>query len=158
MYLLKAIPDLIEDDVTSLSSVVVTIPQKSPEGAITREMESAKSLFERDLLYQDNWINLGHRYGNNKHNVSVTISYRDSEVEELFELMWDNRDRYTAISLLPYSDHTYQQAPFEECSKEKYEELDALVQDIDFSNVIEFDDNTDRVSIIACSGGFCEAV
>ena len=158
MYLLKAIPELIEDDVTSATSIVVTIPQKSPFGAITREMETAKSLFERDMFYQDNWVNFGHLEGKNKHNVSVTISYRPDEIEELFELMWENRHRYTAISLLPYSDHTYMQAPFEECSVEIYNKYNEMVQDVDFSQVIEFDDNTERSSIVACQGNFCEVI
>ena len=158
LYLLKSIPELIEDDVTSAASVVVTIPQKSPKGAITREQETAKSLFDRNMFYQDNWIAGGHISGKNKHNVSVTISYRPEEVEELFELMWENRSRYTAISLLPYSDHTYVQAPFEECSEETYNRLNEMVQDVDFSQVIEFDDNTSRAEIVACAGGFCELV
>lgn len=156
MYLKSTIPELVEDDVFSASGVVVTIPQESPEGAIVRSVESARSLFERTIFYHDNWIKPGHRAGLNTHNVSVTISYKEEEVEELFELLWKYRDQYTAVSLLPYSDHTYTQAPFEECDKVTFDKYNAMVREIDLTKVQEADDNTNRVEQLACSGGACE--
>jgi ribonucleoside-triphosphate reductase len=158
MYLQQVVPDLMEDDVTSATGTILTVPQKSPDHAITRGKESAKSLFERNMFYQKYWIAEGHISGANKHNVSVTISYKDEEVEELFNLCWDNRDSYAAISLLPYSDHTYRQAPFEECTEAVYNHYMDLVKDIDLTQVREDQDYTDRGGLVACSGGFCEVI
>jgi ribonucleoside-diphosphate reductase alpha chain len=158
VYLKHAIPNLVEDDLFSSTGVVVSIPQESPEGAILRENETALSLFNRTLYYSRNWINSGHRYGDNKHNVSVTISVKDNEWENLRNQMWENRDLYAGISLLPYNGGTYQQAPFEDCTKEKYEEMSKLVKEIDLKQVKEETDNTTRVESIACSGNACEIV
>jgi len=156
LYLKSVVPDLVEDDLFSANGVVVTIPQESPKGAITREMENVKSIFERTIMYQDNWIKPGHNSGLNNHNVSVTISYKKEEVEELFNLMWDNRASYTGISLLPYDGGTYQQAPFETCNVETFNKFNTLVKEIDLTKVRELDDNTNRVENLACAGGNCE--
>lgn len=156
VYLKGAIPELVEQDLFSATGVVVTIPQESPKGALTRHQETAKTLFERAIFYRQNWIEPGHRSGDNKHNVSVTISVKDNEWDELKELMWENRDSYSGISLLPFDGGSYQQAPFEDCTKEKYEELSKLVKDVDLRLVREENDTTKRVEAIACGGGNCE--
>jgi ribonucleoside-diphosphate reductase alpha chain len=70
--------------------------------------------------------------------------------------MWENRHRYTGISLLPYDGGNYQQAPFEEIDQQKYDEMIKLVKDVDLSKVIEDDDNTERTETLACVGGLCE--
>jgi ribonucleoside-diphosphate reductase alpha chain len=156
VYLKSVVPELVEDDVFSSNGVVVTIPQESPNGAIIRDAESVKSMFERTTLYQDNWIKPGHNQGVNQHNVSVTISYKDSEIEELFDLMWKFRESYTGISLLPFDGGTYQQAPFETCDKETFDKYNSMVKDIDLTKVRENDDNTNRIDNLACAGGLCE--
>ena len=156
VYLKNTIPDLVEDDIFSKSGVVVTIPQESPENALTRHDETAASLLNRSLSYRKNWIEPGHRTGSNKHNVSVTISVKEDEWDELRESMWLNRDNYSGISLLPFDGGSYQQAPFEDCTKEKYEELSQLVKEIDLKQVREESDNTNRVEQLACAGGQCE--
>lgn len=156
LYLKNTIPELVEDDLFSTSGVVVTIPQESPEGAIIRDKETAKSLFERTIHYHDNWIKPGHNSGVNTHNVSVTISYKKEETEELFELLWNHKEAYTAISLLPFDGHVYQQAPFEECTKEVFESFNSMVKEIDLTKVQEADDNTNRIENLACAGGNCE--
>lgn len=158
VYLKNTIPDLVEDDIFSSTGVVVSIPQESPEGAILRENETALLLFNRTLYYSRNWINPGHRVGDNKHNVSVTISVKDNEWDELRNQMWEHRDLYSGISLLPYDGGSYKQAPFEECTKEKYEEMIKLVKEIDLKQVKEETDNTTRVETVACSGNSCEIV
>ena len=155
-YLQNAIPELVEKDLMSPTGVVVTIPQFSPEGAITRNTETASSLFKRTMLYYNNWVLPGHRSGDNTHNVSVTISYKKEETDSLFKELWDNRTKYAAVSLLPFSDTVYQQAPFEECDKGTYEKYNKLVQDIDLTQVLELEDNTDRIKVVACAGGVCE--
>lgn len=155
-YLKNTIPDLVEDDLFSSSGVVVTIPQKAQEGAILREQEGAIDLFNRVVNYNQNWINPGHRSGSNHHNVSVTISYKPEEVDALRKKLWQDRDKYTAVSLLPYSGGSYKQAPFEECNKETHEQYMSMVKEIDLKQVKEEEDKTQRIEQLACSGGICE--
>jgi len=155
VYLKASIPELVEDDVTSSSGVVVSIPQESPESAILREKETALTLLNRALFYNRNWVNPGHKNGDNKHNVSVTISVKDDEWVDLKDAMWENRHLYSGISLLPYDGGNYKQAPFEECTKEKYEEMIKLVKTVDLKQVREEQDNTTRIEQLACLGGVC---
>ena len=78
--------------------------------------ESPFQLLERVKRVHLEWIKSGHRSGSNTHNVSATISIRDHEWDSVGEWMWDNKDHYNGLSVLPYSDHTYKQAPFEDIS------------------------------------------
>jgi ribonucleoside-diphosphate reductase alpha chain len=156
VYLKHAIPELVEDDVTSNSGVVVSIPQEAPEGSIIRAKETAIGLLNRALLYNRNWVGYGHREGVNKHNVSVTISVKEEEWGDLREAMWENKKNYSGISLLPYDGGNYQQAPFEDITREKYESISKLVKDLDLKQVKEEKDNTDRMGQLACVGGVCE--
>lgn len=155
-YLKKAIPELVEDDLFSKRDIVVTIPQESPEGSITRAEESASSLLDRVLFYNQNWVIPGHRSGTARHNVSCTINYKPEEVESLAKRMWSHRGVYSGISLLPYDGGNYQQAPFEECTEEVFTELNKLVKDIDLTQVLEMDDQTNMAEQLACAGGVCE--
>ncbi len=107
-------------------------------------------------MYRKNWIETGHRTGVNKHNVSVTISVKENEWDSLKQSLWDNRDSYSGISLLPFDGGTYKQAPFEDCTKEKYQELSKLVTEIDLRLVKEENDTTKRIETLACAGGQCE--
>lgn len=158
MYLKNTIPELVEDDVMSATGIVVTIPQESPDGAIVRSVETAKSLFERTIFYHDNWIKPGHNTGTNTHNVSVTISYKKEEVDELYNLLWIHKNSYTAISLLPYDNASYQQMPFESCTKEVFDKYNEMVKEIDLSKVREELDNTNRVEVLACGANGCEVI
>lgn len=155
-YLNSTIPDLVEDDIMSATGAVITIPQMSPLNALTREKETAISLLDRTYMYNKHWVNKGHRSGDNKHNVSVTVSVKDNEWDEVRESMWNNRDLYSGISLLPYDGGTYKQAPFEDCDKETYEKYMSMVKTLDLTKVIEEEDNTKRNETVACSGGVCE--
>lgn len=155
-YLRHVIPELVENDVFSNTGSVITIPQESPEGAITRADETALSLLQRAYDYNVNWISPGHRDGIDKHNVSVTISVKDTEWEEVCESMWLNRNKYRGISLLPYDGGSYQQAPFEECSKDIFIKYSELVKNIDLTQIHEEEDNTKRTETVACAGGACE--
>lgn len=158
-YLNHTIPNLMEDDKFAANTVVVTIPQESPKRAIIRKEETALTLFDRILLYDNYWVTPGHRSGVNRNNVSATISVRPEEWEALREEMWNHRFEYTGVSLLPFDDHTYIQAPFEDCTKEEFEKLSSYISDkIDLRNVMENEDNTVRQEIVACSGGACEVV
>lgn len=155
-YLLKTIPELVEEDITSSSGLVVTIPQESPVGALVRENELAIDLLNRAMMFNQHWILPGHRTGDNKHNVSTTISVKDDEWDKLGKQLWKNRKNYTGIALLPYDGGNYKQAPFETCNKETFEVYCNLVKEVDLKEVREEEDNTQRVEQLACAGGLCE--
>jgi len=104
------------------------------------------------------WVKPGHRKGQNTHNVSATISIKKAEWQDVGEWMWENRNKYNGLSVLPYSDHTYKQAPFEDCSKEKYEVLVQSLQKVQVKEIIEIGDNTNLQGELACAGGSCEVV
>lgn len=157
-YLKSVIPELVEDDTFSSTGLVITIPQESPKGAIIRADESSEKLFNRVLDYNKNWVKPGYRSGDNNHNVSATISVKEDEWDSLREQMWNNRHSYSGVSLLPYDNSTYVQAPFEECSKEQYEKLAKLMKQVDFKQIKEEQDNTNRVETVACAGGQCEII
>jgi ribonucleoside-diphosphate reductase alpha chain len=157
-YLYINHPELIEDEYfRPHDTAVISIPQKAPEGAIMRT-ESPFQLLDRIKKVHLEWVKPGHRSGNNTHNVSATVSLKADEWELAGEWMWENRDHYNGLSVLPYSDHTYMQAPFEDCSKEDYERLFQSLSNIDLSKVIELDDNTELSENLACSGGNCELI
>ena len=155
-YLRNVIPGLVEDDLFSNTGSVVTIPQKSPSNAIVREKETAFDLLDRVYQYNKNWVSEGYRTGDNQHNVSATISVKDNEWDQVRESMWENRSLYSGISLLPYDGGNYKQAPFEECTKDIYDQYGAKVKLIDLRQIIENEDNTNKTETIACSGGVCE--
>ena len=118
--------------------------------------ESALDLLNRVKHFYEQWIKPGHVTGQNTHNISATISIKDNEWEEVGEWMWENKNCYNGLSVLPFSDHSYIQAPFEDCTKEKYEEMMKSLSNIDLSLVIESEDNTDLKDQVACAGGACE--
>jgi ribonucleoside-triphosphate reductase len=149
-------PELVQDEYfRPHDTAVVSVPQKSPEGAILRH-ETALDLLERVKHFYQNWIKPGHRTGQNTHNISATISVKASEWETVGEWMWENKAYYNGLSVLPYDGGTYIQAPFEDCTEEQYNELLKHLHDIDLNTVIEMEDNTDLAGELACVGGACE--
>jgi len=155
-YLLQNLPELIEDDrFRPHDTAILSIPQKAPEGAITRH-ESALDLLERVKKVSNEWIQSGHKNGNNTHNVSATVTIKDEEWETVGEWMWKNRGVYNGLSVLPYDGGTYVQAPFEDCDKQTYERMLELVKNVNLDLVIETTDETDLSGEIACGGGSCE--
>jgi ribonucleoside-triphosphate reductase len=149
-------PDLVEDEYfRPHDTAVIGIPQKAPETAIFRT-ESPIQLLERVKKVHSEWVKPGHRSGSNSHNVSATISIREHEWKAVGEWMWENKEFYNGLSVLPYDGGTYIQAPFEDCTKERYEELMQTLSDVDLSKVIELEDNTDLSGELACAGGACE--
>ena len=134
---------------------MISIPQKAPEGAIMRT-ESPFQLLERVKRVAQEWIRSGHTGGSNTHNVSATISLRDHEWDAAGQWMWDNKKHYNGLSVLPYDGGTYKQAPFQDCTQEEYERLFSYLKDIDLTNIIELEDETDLSGELACAGGACE--
>jgi len=155
-HLLLNHPELVEDEYfRPHDTAVIGIPQKAPSNAIFRT-ESPIQLLERVKKVHGEWIKPGHRTGNNTHNVSATVSIREHEWDAVGEWMWENKEYYNGLSVLPYDGGTYIQAPFEDCTKEKYEELMKTLNEVDLSKVIEIEDNTDLSGEVACAGGACE--
>ena len=155
-YMKEKVPALVEDCVhNSHLEAVMSFPQKAPKGAMLRT-ESYKDLLERVKRFNQEWIGSGHNYGNNKHNVSCTISLKDDEWVECGQWMWDNREMYTGISVLPYNGGTYQQAPFEDCTEGEFLTMYDQLAKIDLTEVLEVDDNTEAKDNLACSNGSCE--
>ena len=155
-YLTINHPELIEDEYfRPHDTAVISVPQKSPEGSITRH-ESALDLLERVKTVHLGWVKKGHRSGQNTNNVSATITIKPEEWEEVGEWMWDNKNNYNGLSVLPYSDHTYKQAPFEDCDEDTYNKLLPCLKLVNLDNVIELEDNTDLKGEAACAGGACE--
>jgi ribonucleoside-diphosphate reductase alpha chain len=157
-YLLENLPELVEDDkFRPHDTAIIMVPQKAPKGAITRH-ESALDLLKRVKLISDTWIKGGHQNGNNTHNVSATVTIKKEEWCAVGEWMWLNRRSYNGLSVLPFSDHTYVQAPFEDCTEEEYESLLQFVKRVDLDLIREQEDNTDLQGEIACAGGSCEII
>jgi ribonucleoside-diphosphate reductase alpha chain len=157
-YLAINHPELIEDEFfRPHDTAVITIPQRAPEGSIVRH-ESVFQMLERVKKVSQEWIKPGHRNGQNTHNVSATVSIKEDEWELVGEWMWNNRDFYNGLSVLPYNGGTYTQAPFEDCTKEDFERLVKTLSDVDLTKVIELQDNTDLRGEAACAGGACEIV
>tara|TARA_Y100000389_G_C17465018_1_gene524735 strand:- start:2270 stop:4174 length:1905 start_codon:yes stop_codon:yes gene_type:complete len=149
-------PELVEDEVfRPHDTAVISVAQKAPEGSILRH-ESPFDLLERIKKVAQEWIKPGHRTGQNTHNVSATVSLKEDEWDKAGEWMWENREFYNGLSVLPYNGGTYQQAPFEDCTEETYNEMMKSLTNIDLTKVVETQDNTDLSGELACSGGNCE--
>jgi ribonucleoside-diphosphate reductase alpha chain len=174
-YLMINHEELCEDDVLRPhDTLCVRIPVKAPEGSIFRT-ETAIDTLERVKKFSTEWIKPGHINGANTHNVSATISidknrlypptepnifdgiknYKD-EWQIVGEWMWENRDVYNGLSVLPYFGGSYKQAPFEDITKEQYEEKVSHLKSIDLRNVVEMDDTVDFGAIPACAGAACD--
>jgi len=156
LYLYMNHPELVEDEYfRPHDTAIIGVPQKAPEGAITRQ-ESALQLLKRLREVTSQWVKFGHRSGQNTHNVSATVSIRDSEWTDVGEWMWENRVFYNGLSVLPVDGGTYKQAPFEDCSPEKYQVLVEALENVDLTKIVELDDDTNLSGELACSGGSCE--
>jgi len=151
-------PDLVEDEYfRPHDTAVISVPQRAPADAITRG-ESALQLLRRVKKVTEEWVRHGHKRGQNTHNVSATISIRPDEWPDVGDWMWENRSCYNGLSVLPYAEHTYKQAPFEDCSPEKYQVLLESLEEVDLTKVVEIEDGTNLTGELACSGGACEIV
>ena len=140
----------VEDDVMSKSSLVFSFPIKSPESSTTVKQVGAMEQLRVWKKYQDYWC---------EHKPSITVYYTDDEFLQIAQWIWENFDSVSGISLLPVSDHVYQQAPYEDITAEKYEELlAAMPVDVKWEDLEHFEkeDNTTGSQELACVGGACE--
>ena len=155
-YLVDNHPELVQDEYfRPHDTAVIEIPQSAPKGSILRT-ESAFDLMERVKKVATQWVAPGHTTGSNTHNVSATISLKKDDWDKAGQWMWKNRDCYNGLSVLPYDGGTYTQAPFEDITKKKFEQLVKLLQDVNLENVMEESDETDLSGELACAGGSCE--
>ena len=155
-YLAKNHPELIEDEFfRPHDTAVISIPQKAPKGSILRD-ESPFDLLERIKKVATEWVKPGHRKGSNTHNVSATVSLKQEDWDSAGKWMWENRDHYNGLSVLPYDGGTYTQAPFEDISKVNYDMAMKHLKNVDLTRIVETDDDTDLSGELACAGGACE--
>ena len=135
-----------EVDITKDSNLVFGFPVSSPVGAVCTKEVGAMAQLNLWKTYQDHWC---------EHKPSITVYYRDEEFLDICSWMWTHFDSLSGISLLPYSEHTYQQAPYQEISQEKYEELSGEMPTFDWDAMALFEKGEDMTlgsQELACSG------
>ena len=131
------------------STAVFSFPQKAPEGAICRKDKTAIEQLELWLTYQRHWCH---------HKPSVTISVKDSEWLSVGAWVYEHFDEMSGVSFLPFSDHSYVQAPYEDCSEDEYNKMQNADCTVDWSLFKEEEDNTEGSQTLACSGTSCEII
>ena len=142
----------VEQDVMSPTSSVFSFPIKAPETSVTVKQVGAMQQLELWKAYQNHWC---------EHKPSITVYYTDDEFLQVAQWIWENFDLCSGISLLPYSDHVYQQAPYEDISAEEYDKLVAeMPVGVDWNDLEKYEeeDNTTGSQELACVGGACEIV
>jgi ribonucleoside-triphosphate reductase len=157
-YFVHNHPELIKIMDYDPNTAVIGIPIVAPADAVLRENETALDLLERVKMFNLEWVKNGHNSGLNTNNVSATISIKDDEWGEVGQWMWDNKNFYNGLSVLPYDGGTYKDAPFMECTEEEFYEKLQYVHDIDLSKISEALDNTNLSGEIACGPAGCEIV
>jgi hypothetical protein len=151
--------DVIEFDKYNPSSIVITIPvEHDANDIILRDQESPLQLLDRVKHIHDHWIKPTHRQGPNTHNVSVTVSYKQEDKDQIVQWMIENKDHYAGLSLLPYDGHVYPQAPFEHVDDSKFSDYKEMFESCDFDlSKVDYSNYADeRQGELACSGGGCE--
>ena len=138
-----------EDVMNPAKTTVFYFPIKSPAGATLANEQTALQQLENWLKFQENW---------SEHSVSVTIYVKEDEWMEVGDWVYKHFDQITGISFLPYSEHTYQQAPYMACSEQEYIKAKHAFPEVDFSMLpnYEIEDNTEGAQTLACAAGGCE--
>jgi len=137
-----------EKDIMNEQNIVFEFPIRTPRGSITRDDQSAIEALEFWYMYRTHWCD---------HNPSVTITVREEEWPEVGAWVWNNFDDIGGVSFLPHSDHVYRQAPYEEVEETALKELEAkMPKNLDWTTLIEEDDETTGSQEYACVGGACE--
>jgi len=143
----------VEDDVMKPDhTYVFSFPVKSPENAIYRKDMSAIEQLELWLTYQRAWC---------EHKPSITVTVKEDEWVDVGAWVWNHFDGMSGVSFLPFSDHVYRQAPYQDCTKEEYEALLAkMPKNVDWSKLADYEkqDATTGSQELACVAGACEIV
>jgi ribonucleoside-diphosphate reductase alpha chain len=137
----------VETDITSASTKIFSFAKRAPEGAIIAGEQTGLEQLELWTMYQEHWC---------EHKPSITVYYRDNEYLNIGNWLYNNFDSVSGVSFLPYSDHTYKQAPYEAISEEDYNELVKLMPEVIDWNLNEASDETTGSQELACVGGACE--
>jgi ribonucleoside-diphosphate reductase alpha chain len=140
--------DVMKPDTT----VVFSFPMKSPEGAVMMKDRTAIEQLETWLIYQRHWC---------EHKPSVTINVRENEWMAVGAWVFDHFDEVSGVTFLPYREHSYAQAPYQECSEADYElALSQMPQGTDWGRISDYEDrdNTVGSQTLACSAGVCDLV
>ena len=140
----------VEQDVMSESSVVYSFPVKAPESSVVVKEVGAMEQLKLWKTYQNSWC---------EHKPSITVYYTDDEYLQVAQWIWDNFDICSGISLLPVSDHVYQQAPYEDIDADEYNKLlESMPQNVNWNDLVYFEqeDNTTGSQELACVGNACE--
>ena len=140
----------VEQAVENTEAVVFSFPVQAPEKSTTVREVGAMQQLELWKAYQDHWC---------EHKPSITVYYTNEEFLQVAQWVWENFDICSGISLLPYSDHVYQQAPYEELDEERFNELKfQMPSEVDWGEMTEFEseDNTTGSQELACVGTSCE--
>ena len=141
----------VEQDLMNLSNLVFSFPIKSPETSVSEDVKiSALKQLKLWETYQNYWC---------EHKPSITVYYTDDEFLEVAQWIWNNFDICSGISLLPFSDHVYQQAPYEKICEDRYNKLlEEMPKGVDWNDLSNFEteDNTTGSQELACVGTSCE--
>jgi ribonucleoside-diphosphate reductase alpha chain len=136
---------------------IISLPCKAPSTIIRRDQESAMDLLRRVEFFYEKWVHPGWVEGENSHSISLTVSIKDHEWDEVGEWLWNKRDCYAGASVMSYSDIKYHQPPFEEIDEETFNRLDSMLpEDLPWHQIIEETDGTTLTEPVACAGGACE--
>jgi ribonucleoside-triphosphate reductase len=137
------------DQMNPNKTTIFSFPIKSPEGATLANEQTAIEQLENWLLFQKHW---------SEHSVSVTVYVKEHEWMEVGNWCYQNFDYITGVSFLPYSEHTYAQAPYQPCSKEDFYAAVVAMPNVDFTMLSNYEkeDNTEGAQQLACTGGACE--
>lgn len=138
-----------EQDVMNSENVVFSFPQKAPIRAVCTEDVAAMDQLKLNQIYEDHWC---------EHKVSQTVFYSDDEFLEVMQWVWDNLDKSSGVSFLPRTDAVYQQAPYEEITKDVYDMNVVNMPEIDWDKLSDFEseDLTEGTQTLACVAGSCE--
>ena len=151
-------PELVEDDFFKPTiQAIISVPQKAPDGAILRS-ESALDLLERVKLFNTKWVKKGHRSGANTNNVSATVSVKNDEWGTVGKWMWENKNTFNGLSVLPEDLGSYVQTPYETCDEATFLKMSKALTGIDLTKIVEITDNTNLMGEQACVAGNCEIV
>ena len=132
------------------TTVVFTFAKKAPEGALIRSDLTAIQHLRLWLAYQESYC---------EHKPSITVSVSEKEWPAVGAFVWEHFDMMSGVSFLPYDGGSYRQAPYEECTKEEYESLNAKIpSSIDWDSIVEITDNVEGTQTLACSANGCELV
>jgi ribonucleoside-triphosphate reductase len=137
------------DQMNPNKTTIFSFPIKSPEGATLANEQTAIEQLENWLLFQKHW---------SEHSVSVTVYVKEEEWMEVGNWCYQNFDYITGVSFLPYSEHTYAQAPYQPCSPYDFQMAESNMPNVDFTKLVDYEseDNTEGAQTYACVGGACE--